>query len=579
MKSKLLIYLLLLSVFLLTGCKNDTDGEKTTIEEHVHSFDDKLIYDNEFHWYPSSCGHEDSVEKVKHEMDYEIIDNVKVCKCLLCEYSYEETQVSLTINYQYSNGEVIGTINESLFINEEYSYKSPTIDYMKPSLEVVQGKIFDDTTIDVIYDYSYEYINDLTDIKPIYLINDKGVSISFVVSGVLDSNEVLLYGDTFEIGAGFITLRNSLEANLYHAVWDASSSFASPNGNKFGVFSQLDDERLVTLNFSVNKDIEVYVNGVLQYVYFANVMSDQLTATYNNYDYKIVEELVDAVLSEVSSKGFEIGVSKANIRNVMVGKPFDKNDALNLYNEFVQVTIKYHNEAGHNIAVPTRKFGRVGESYSIECKTIDGFVVDEYEIENHFSTNEEYLIVYETKGKERLPNGLNEINKPNSLDWGVMNQWYYFARQLMRDYTVVVSYSLWANQIDNNGYYDSWKTALLIHFDERNLDRWVSRFDSMGWQDDVNKDGNKLGSNSNYGNMYSVNSQKEMQELCKASNVVVIFTRRGSTLNMTSIITPIDGDNNEVYYSNCSLENVTRESIGLAISCEYASVKVTSIRY
>jgi hypothetical protein len=309
-------------------------------------------------------------------------------------------------------------------------------------------------------------------------------------------------------------------------------------------------------------------------------MNDTLTAKYNNYDYKLVSEVVDEVLNEISTKGFKFAKAKSKIRNIMIGKPFDQREALNLYKQFIQVVVKHVNEDNQNIAIPTKLLGRIGDRYATNHKNVTGFKVNEHHINGEFTENKEYTISYKTIGNENLSSGPNEINKPNSLDWGNRNQWFYFARELKGDYTVVASYTLWANQFDENGDYSSWKTALLIHFDEYNGDRWVNRFDSYGWRDDLDGDGNKIGSNSYYGSMYNENSTKELQELCKGCNVVVVFTRRDQILNMTSIITPIEeNQNNEVYYWNCSLENVDRDSIGLAISCEFSSVKITSIKY
>ena len=577
-------FILICCVILLVGCKFNEDEitseGKTEIQEHNHTYASTLTYDDKYHWYPTTCNHQEEVTKIPHNIKTDIIEDIKYFECSDCGYAYQEEKALLTINYQFASGKIINTITDRLFKGDEYSYKSPQISYMIPSLEVVEGVFEEEITIDVIYDYSYENI-DLKEIEPIIYDENEGVSLSMVTSGILTSNEELIVGDTFVVKSGSLILRNSVEANLLSASWEAKKSAVNKNDGITSLYSQIDDERLVTLSFTPEKNLEVYVNGKLQVVYFATVMSDGLSAQYNAYEYKLIEDFIDAFFKEINTKGFKLGDNNAKIRNVIIGKAFDGDDALELYSQFFKVKVNYQDENKKNIAVPTSLLGRFGDSYEISKKEIIGFIVDNYAIQDTFTANKEYKIVYQSIGQEHLPSGSNEINKPNTMEWGNTNTWYYFVNKLSGDYTVIVSYTLWANQFDEDGNYESWKTVLPIHFDANNHDRWVCRFDSYGWLDDVSGDGRQLGSNANHGSMYSENSKKEVQALCKGCDVLAVFTRRGTTLKMTSVITPIDDNNftDEVYYWECSLENVTRQYIGIAATCEYASIKINSIKY
>ena len=57
-------------ITLYTCVCGQTREEEIAMLEHIHKFDDNLSYDDIHHWYPSTCGHDDSITKIEHEYNW-----------------------------------------------------------------------------------------------------------------------------------------------------------------------------------------------------------------------------------------------------------------------------------------------------------------------------------------------------------------------------------------------------------------------------------------------------------------------------------------------------------------------------
>ena len=81
-------------------------SEDPTSKPHTHTFEKTLSFDDEYHWYKSTCGHKDAEVKEKHTIKKEITkptyesQGYTTYSCTVCEYSKisDYTEV-LTHNY------------------------------------------------------------------------------------------------------------------------------------------------------------------------------------------------------------------------------------------------------------------------------------------------------------------------------------------------------------------------------------------------------------------------------------------------------------------------------------------------
>ena len=95
--------ILLLVSFILTGCGPST-SEPTVNDEptsHTHTYASTYSYDEDFHWYASTCGHDDTVNKVSHSFDKEVIPSTFEEKgytkytCKECGFSYNDDETDV----------------------------------------------------------------------------------------------------------------------------------------------------------------------------------------------------------------------------------------------------------------------------------------------------------------------------------------------------------------------------------------------------------------------------------------------------------------------------------------------------
>ena len=81
-------------------------NSNNSIDSHEHTFSNEYEYDSSYHWYPSTCNHPETEEKIEHEFKSEITNptyeegGYTTYTCIHCFYSYEDDKKDpLTHNY------------------------------------------------------------------------------------------------------------------------------------------------------------------------------------------------------------------------------------------------------------------------------------------------------------------------------------------------------------------------------------------------------------------------------------------------------------------------------------------------
>jgi hypothetical protein len=109
--------------------------------------------------------------------------------------SLKENEASILVEYFYSNGEYFGKYKEKGVVGEKYSIDSPKIDFMKADDEVVDFTLTSEGYYQkVVYDYSFEYVNDLSkgqDFSYFMVDRTRGVSFNYVISGNDSASNVI----------------------------------------------------------------------------------------------------------------------------------------------------------------------------------------------------------------------------------------------------------------------------------------------------------------------------------------------------------------------------------------------------
>ena len=90
-----------------SGKEPSTSIHTTSISSHEHTFDNEYDYDETYHWYPSTCGHKETEEKIKHTFKSKIVDptyeegGYTIYECNDCEYSYVDDETN-PLEHNYS---------------------------------------------------------------------------------------------------------------------------------------------------------------------------------------------------------------------------------------------------------------------------------------------------------------------------------------------------------------------------------------------------------------------------------------------------------------------------------------------
>ena len=85
----------------LTSSSEAHECSFSSSEAHEHTFNNEIWeYDSEYHWHPSTCGHDVTSSKTKHLFTEEVIEptyeanGYTVHSCTACNYSYRDNEIS-----------------------------------------------------------------------------------------------------------------------------------------------------------------------------------------------------------------------------------------------------------------------------------------------------------------------------------------------------------------------------------------------------------------------------------------------------------------------------------------------------
>lgn len=423
---------------------------------------------------------------------------------------------------------------------------------------------------------------------PINSTKKDGLSISFIVKNIIEDEETLLVGKNFKIRANRFDL---LSNNKLIAFWENKSGVINKSRSN-GLLSDKNQEQLITFSFSHDSSISIYINDDL-YLYFPSFVRP----TYTTNDTLLFADFFDEAFTSIISDGFNIGVSDdlaichytmkdLNTFNYEMNEGMVKD----YFNSFITTKIKYVDEYNRLLYQDSCYISNRTYDYSFISPTIEYYHTDELIIRGHASESKDIYVKYRFNGQERITSDMIVSNK-NILDrrgvtgWDNAAYWLKYGNNITGDFycRVEINNQGITQKNSTNSVYDyCWRTALPIVYNPINNDRWVCRFDSYGWLDDMNRDNVHLGNNANYNNglHYANNFNRDMYYILSNCDISIIYERINNTLKMHCKIYPkIFPYEGLCYDYFCSLENITSESLNLAFSAEDSMVTIKSFIY
>ena len=125
-KRKILVPICLLLSLAACGKTSSVNNDKPVVTPvHEHTYSNVLMYDEEYHWYPATCGHKDAVkQKEKHnfgnwtiEKDSTVFEEGRMVRfCQNCDYKEttiieKKSNKGLVVENPYSVTEAISALN------------------------------------------------------------------------------------------------------------------------------------------------------------------------------------------------------------------------------------------------------------------------------------------------------------------------------------------------------------------------------------------------------------------------------------------------------------------------------------
>ena len=191
--------------------------------------------------------------------------------------SLENGEANILIEYFYSNGEYFGKHKTTGVIGKTYSVNSPTLDFMKADDEVVDFTLTSEGYYQkVVYDYSLEYVNDLSkgkDFSYFMADKDRGISFNYIVSGNSSTSNILFENDLFAISNLNIRMKDDDRYADFKYHQAIKSNFAYDNS----LLSASDNDVYVSISFNSDHSIDIYKDGVLNYTYASTLRPNYTT--------------------------------------------------------------------------------------------------------------------------------------------------------------------------------------------------------------------------------------------------------------------------------------------------------------
>ena len=476
---------------------------------------------------------------------------------------------TLVINYIFEDGTFISREEKKIETGKEYSFPvTLQIPFMSPDIDIIKGlKENKEETVYVTYRFND---TELPSVRPStkftsFMVNqDYGLSFSFLLTES-SANQKLFSGTDFSITTNSISHSNkSISYQNTFLEHQCENSLVLPKN----------EQAIFTISLSNDKAV-VYKNGHRSFTIFNNMTNGSDRPTYNT--------VYANILSSIERDG--ILVNSEAIKDLVISKAKTEKDISSIVSKYIITELQFLDE-NNNLLERHSKAAKVPYSYSFDELRLPNYEIeDKSKLSGYAKKSQTISVSRKFVGKgHTLQN--NKIDMSNTIGWNDENKWLKYADNFKGDFTMKLSLtnygSISFNQKPVNGGDVCWRTVLPIVYDPLTKDRWVTRFDWFGWQDDVNNDGKKLGSSANYNNneSYVFDYNNDIYEIYKEMDIDITYSRRGFTLTMDSIIkpkrTPYAGQR---YEYHCALYGVQSNVLSFALSAEDSIGIITSLQY
>ena len=496
--------------------------------------------------------------------------------------SLEAGEANILIEYFYSNGEYFGKHKATGVIGENYSVNSPTLDFMKADDDVVDFTLTSEGYYQkVVYDYSLEYVNDLSkgrDFSYFMADKDRGVSFNYIISGNSSTSNILFENNLFAISNLNLRMKDDDRYADFKYHQAIKSNFAYDNS----LLSASDNDVYVSISFNSDNSIDIYKDGVLNYTY-----GSTLRPNYTTYSGRVyIKDLVDNVFEGIKDNGFSISDTNDYVKSLSIGYGLNKDEAKKLYENKVHTQVKYVDEFGNEILERKSILDNGGTAYSFATPSVNNFTYDKNVIEGTTDKDKVEYVNYTFNGTEKITgemkqNKKNVHDRTNTFEWA-SKEWYKVGENLEGDFVIRVNYHLngsASKTVSTDGGACCWRTNLTIIHDAKTSDRYVSRLDWHGWMDDVNRDGKQIATSMDNGSSYVDNYNYDIFNIYNDCVITETITRSGSKVTIERIIQPNKvGYKTRVYHHTATLNGVTSEKLHVSFGAEDAVVTFNSIK-
>ena len=563
----------------ICGISGSETFESDEVVQHISSIE--YDYDTNNHWNKCSvCG-----ENINHEAHkyVETSSNGNIVNYICeCGVSESKTCYTVTVNYLYSDGSVaLESFVGKYELGTTYDIQSPIIDNVSPSIENVSGTINEDTEITVTYDYNNSVSDDILKGQKIntpIVDFEKGLSISYVISGSTSDWDQIFRGDKWAIHNGNVRIFDDMPCKIYQYDWyDSKNSVNGASWNELLTFP--DEEILVTWSFNADKSISVYKNGVKVFHFASNKASNwHWTKSGINHNYEI-SDLWYLFMLDAKTKGYvKIGyfqdettnVAQWEMHSLNVGYAMEELEASEYAAQYKIVNIKYVNESKQSIWYNETKLLPIGYELNKDALCIPGYTA-QIPSQTCVITGEsdDIEFVYTRNGNEHFKDE-STLDRTLLGGWDNVATWLNLATNLTGDFVVTAEYVVNSTAVKGN----LWRTTIGIVYDTYNVNnRITSRLDWEGWQNGA------LADNFDKGLMWC-GSEEEYISVSADCTIRSIYSRVGDDMIIFNVITANSGEyEGNVYYFQTEITGISKNNISLAIVPEYASVTVKSVYY
>lgn len=480
-----------------------------------------------------------------------------------------ESKSTLVINYIFEDGSFISREEKKIESGQEYSFPvTLEIPFMSPDVDIIKGiKGNKEETVNVTYSFNNAETPSVAPSTKFtsFMVNQNyGLSFSFLLTESSTSQK-LFSGTDFSITTNSISYSNKT-ISYQNAFLESQyeNSLVLPK----------DEQAVFTISLSKDK-AAFYKNGHRSFTIFNNMTNGVNEPIYNS--------IYTNILDSIKRDGFI--VNSAAIKDLIVSKTKAETDIVSIVSKYIITEIQYLDE-NNQLLERHSKVSKEPYSYSFPELNLPNYEIEDKSKLSGFAQKSQIISINQKFIGKQHELEKNKIDMGNTIGWSDENKWLKYADDFSGDFTMKLSLtnygSISFNQKPANGGDVCWRTVLPIVYDPLSKDRWVTRFDWFGWQDDVNNDGKRLGTSANHNNneSYVFDYNNDIYEIYKEMDIDITYTRRGSTLSLDGIIkpkrTPYAGQR---YEYHCALYGVQSNVLSFALSAEDSIGIITSLQY